>query len=263
LNGLEALILGAVEGITEFLPVSSTGHLVLAGNLLGLPKTDFLDAFEIVIQSGAIAAILWLRWDRFMALRPGHGTGPIAGRQGLRNLFLCTLPAIILGGLFASKIKSLLFFPAPVALAMAVGAVAILALDRPGHLGTRKLSDLTPRDALLIGLAQCLAMWPGMSRSACTILGAMALGFDRESATEFSFMAAVPVLLLATAHDLVKEPHAFAGHLGVLILGWLCAFVVACLSVRAFLGLLKGKGLRPFAWYRLAAAPIFYFIFVG
>jgi undecaprenyl-diphosphatase len=259
LNALQALILGAVEGLTEFLPVSSTGHLILASRFLGL-QGEYTEAFEIVIQSGAIAAILWLRRARFLKLWPGQGDGPLAGWQGLINLALCTFPALLIAGLFGSKIKAALFFPAPVALAMIVGAIAILALDRPGKVGTHSLGGLSRRDVLLIGLAQCLALWPGMSRAACTILGAMALGFDRESATEFSFLAAVPILLAATAHDALKHRSAFAADPLPLFLGWVCAFAVACFAVNGFLSLLKGKGLRPFAWYRLAAAPLFYFL---
>lgn len=257
MNLLHALILGAVEGLTEFLPVSSTGHLILTSQFLGL-HGDYVEAFEVVIQSGAIAAILWLRRERFMALLPGRAEGPLGGKQGLLNLGLCTLPALVLGALFAHKIKEALFHPGPVAGAMVVGALAILALDRPRPGASRDLGSLTGRDALIIGLAQCLAMWPGMSRSACTILGAMLLGFDRESATEFSFLAAVPVLLAATAHDALKQRHAFVADPLPLALGWICAFVVACLAVQGFLKLLKRGGLRPFAWYRLAAAPIFY-----
>lgn len=257
MTGLDALILGAVEGLTEFLPVSSTGHLILTSELLKL-QGDYLEAFEIVIQSGAIAAILWLRRERFVALLPGKAEGPLGAGTGLRNLALCTLPALVLGGLFAHKIKEALFHPGPVAVAMVVGALAILALDRPERLGRRTLATLTPRDALIIGFCQCVAMWPGMSRSACTILGAMALGFDRESATEFSFLAAVPVLLAATAHDAFKARHSFAADPLPLAVGWVCAFAVAILAVNGFLRLLKKGGLRPFAWYRLAAAPLFY-----
>ena len=261
MTGLDALILGAVEGLTEFLPVSSTGHLILTAQLLKL-QGEYLEAFEIVIQSGAIAAILWLRRDRFVALLPGKAEASLGGWTGLRNLFLCTLPALVLGFLFAHKIKEALFHPGPVALAMVVGALAILALDRPGHIGTRSLKSLSPRDALIIGFCQCIAMWPGMSRSACTILGAMVLGFDRESATEFSFLAAVPVLLAATAHDAIKARHSFAADPLPLAIGWVCAFGVAILAVNGFLALLKKGGLRPFAWYRLAAAPLF-FVWLG
>lgn len=257
MTGLDALILGAVEGLTEFLPVSSTGHLILTSQLLKL-QGEYLEAFEVVIQSGAIAAIVWLRRERFLALLPGRAEGALGAWTGLRNLALCTLPALVLGALFAHKIKEALFHPGPVALAMIVGALAILALDRPGQGGTRGLAALTSRDALIIGLCQCLAMWPGISRSAATILGAMVLGFDRESATEFSFLAAVPVLLAATAHDALKARHSFAADPLPLALGWVAAFVVALIAVKGFLSLLKKGGLRPFAWYRLAAAPIFY-----
>lgn len=257
MSPLHALILGAVEGLTEFLPISSTGHLILTSRFLGL-QGDYIDAFEVVIQSGAIAAILWLRRERFMALLPGRPNAALSGWQGLFNLGLSALPALAIGGLFGHKIKEALFYPGPVALAMVVGALLILALDRPRDGATRGLASFTGRDALIIGLAQCLALWPGMSRSACTIVGALLLGFDRESATEFSFLAAVPVLLAATAHDAIKQRHAFVADPLPLALGWICAFAVACLAVNGFLKVLKRGGLRPFAWYRLAAAPVFY-----
>ncbi len=252
-TSLDALILGAVEGLTEFLPVSSTGHLILTAQLLKL-QGEYLEAFEVVVQSGAIAAILWLRRERFLALLPGKPNGPLAGWTGLVNLSLCTLPALAIAALFGSTIKSALFHPGPVAIAMVVGALGILALDRPERLGTRGLPALTRRDALIIGLAQCLALWPGMSRAACTILGALALGYDRESATEFSFLAAVPLLLAATAHDAVKARHSFAADPLPLLIGWVAAFIVAVIAIGGFLNLLKRGGLRPFAWYRLAAA---------
>lgn len=259
MTGLDALVLGAVEGLTEFLPVSSTGHLIITSQLLHL-QGEYLEAFEVVIQSGAIAAIVWLRRDCFVALLPGKVEGSLGAWTGLRNLAVCTLPALFFGALFASKIKALLFHPGPVALAMVVGAIAILALDRPEKSGKRDLGSLAWRDALIIGLCQCLAMWPGLSRSACTILAAMVLGFDRESATEFSFLAAVPVLLAATAHDAFKARHSFAADPLPLALGWLAAFGVALVAIQGFLALLKKGGLRPFAWYRLAAAPVFYFL---
>jgi undecaprenyl-diphosphatase len=259
MNFLHALLLGAVEGLTEFLPVSSTGHLILTSRALGL-QGDYLQAFLVVIQSGAIAAILWLRRERFLALLPGKPQGPLGGTQGLMNLALCTLPALAIGGLFGHAIKAALFFPGPVALAFIVGALLILFLDRPGRQASRGLTGLDARTCLLIGLAQCLALWPGMSRAACTILGGMLLGLSREDATEFSFLAAVPLLLAATAHDGWEQRHAFAADPLPLLIGWVAAFVVACLAIQGFLRLLKQAGLRPFAWYRLAAAPLFYLL---
>lgn len=260
MTALEALILGAVEGLTEFLPVSSTGHLILASRFLGLESGAYLEAFEVVIQSGAIAAILWLRRGRFMALLPGRPEGPLGGWTGLRNLSLVTLPALLLAAAFGSKIKATLFNPTSVAIAMVVGALAILALDRPRQSEGRGLDALGTREIVLIGLAQCLALWPGMSRAACTILGALALGFDRKSATEFSFLAAVPLLLAATAHDAVKARAELLADPLPLALGWVAAFAVALLAVKGFLGLLNKAGLRPFAWYRLAAAPFFFWL---
>ncbi len=256
---LQALWLGLVEGLTEFLPISSTGHLILASRALGL-SGEFSDAFDVAIQSGAIAAVLLLRRERFAALLPGRPNGPLQGWQGLRNLALVTLPALILAYLFRHSIKEHLFAPGPVALAMLVGGIGILWLDRDR--GQRGLDALDARHALLIGLVQALALWPGMSRSACTILGALALGYSRESATELSFLAAVPVLLAATGYEAIRHSEAFSQNLGPLLVGLLAAFLSALLAIQGFLALLKKAGLRPFGWYRLAMAPLVYLWFL-
>lgn len=255
---LQALWLGLVEGFTEFLPVSSTGHLILASRALGL-SGEFSDAFNVAIQSGAIMAVLLLRRERFAQLLPGRPSGPLKGRMGLWQLGLISAPALALGFLFRHPIKELLFAPGPVALAMLVGGVGILVLDKERE--GRGLEGLTNRDALLIGLVQALALWPGMSRSACTILGALGLGYSRESATELSFLAAVPVLLAATLYEGIQNASTFAEQWPVLVLGWLAAFVSAVLAIQGFLALLKRVGLKPFGWYRLAAAPLIYLWF--
>lgn len=255
---LQALWLGLVEGLTEFLPISSTGHLILASRALGL-QGDFSDAFNVAIQSGAIMAVLLLRRERFAMLLPQKASGPLAGKRGLWQLALISAPALLLAFLFRHSIKEHLFAPGPVALAMLVGGLGILALDR--ERGGKELEDLSNRDALLIGLVQALALWPGMSRSACTILGALGLGFSRRASTELSFLAAVPVLLAATLYEGVKQADSFAQQWPVLALGWLAAFASAALAIQLFLALLKRVGLKPFGWYRLAAAPLIYLWF--
>ena len=257
---LQALWLGLVEGITEFLPVSSTGHLILASRALGL-SGDFVDAFNVVVQSGAILAVLVLRRERFAALLPSRPSSSLGGTRGLYHMALISAPALALAFFFQKAIKGVLFAPGPVSLAMLVGGIAILLLDRERAQG-RGLQDLSARDALLIGLVQSLALWPGMSRSACTIIGALALGYSREAATELSFLAAVPILLAATAYDTLKHWQSFGQHAGPLALGWVAAFVAALFAVQGFLALLKRAGLKPFGWYRLAVAPLFYLWFI-
>jgi undecaprenyl-diphosphatase len=256
---LQALWLGIVEGVTEFLPISSTGHLIVASRALGL-SGEFSDAFDVAVQSGAILSVLIMRRERFAALLPGRPEAPLGGWQGLRNLALISAPALILGFFFRKAIKGLLFGSGPVALATAVGGVAILLLDRERG-AKRGLGDLSVRDALLIGLMQSLALWPGMSRSACTILGALALGYSREAATELSFMAAVPVLLAATGYETLKHWHTFGEQAAPLAVGLLAAFVAALFAIQGFIALLKRAGLKPWGWYRLAVAPLFWLWF--
>lgn len=256
---LQALLLGIVEGLTEFLPISSTGHLILASRALGLSGT-FSDAFDVAVQAGAILAVLVARRERFARLKPGRSGGGLDGAQGLYHLALISLPALALGYLFRQPIKELLFAPGPVALAMLVGGIAILLLDKDRPEG-HGMDSLTARHALLIGLVQSLALWPGMSRSACTILGALALGYTRSAAIEISFLAAVPVLLAATAYEALKNHAEFAAQAPALAVGLLAAFGSALLAIHGFLALLKSRGLKPFAWYRLAASPFFWFWF--
>lgn len=258
---LQALWLGVVEGATEFLPISSTGHLILASRALGI-EGGFSDAFNVAIQSGAIAAVLLMRRQRFARLLPGpgSGSGPLDGWRGLWHLGLITAPALVLAYLFRHGIKQHLFAPGPVAAALLAGGVGILWLDKERGQG-HGLERLDARHALLLGLIQALALWPGMSRAACTILGALALGYSREAATELSFLAAVPVLLAATAYESVSNAASFGQNLDLLVVGLLAAFVSAMAAIQGFLALLKRVGLRPFGWYRLAAAPVFYLWF--
>lgn len=255
---LHALWLGLVEGLTEFLPVSSTGHLILTSRALGLSGA-FSDAFDVAIQSGAILAVVLLRRERFARLLPSRPDGALDGKRGLWHLGLITAPALLLGFLFRHAIKERLFAPGPVALAFLVGGIAILLLDKERQ--GKGLEALDSRDALLIGLIQALALWPGMSRSGCTILAALGLGYSREAATELSFLAAVPVLLAATGYEALKNAHEFASQIAPLAVGWLAAFAAACLAIQGFLALLKRAGLKPFGWYRVAVAPLVYLWF--
>ena len=254
-NWLTAVVMGIVEGLTEFLPVSSTGHLILTGHALGFtgPKAD---TFEIVIQLGAILAVVALYWRRFLGLvLPAPGQR-FSGARGLWILFLTTLPASIVGLIAHEYIKAHLFSPLTVALALTVGAVVIFVVERrrplPRVFG---LDALTPGLGLAIGAFQCLALWPGFSRSAATIMGGMLLGVERKTAAEYSFLAAVPLMVAATGYDFLKSFHLFdAGDLAFLAVGFVVSFLSAWIAVKGFIFLLGRMTLRPFAVYRLVLA---------
>lgn len=258
---LNAVLLGIVEGLTEFLPVSSTGHLIIAGHLLDFtgPKAD---TFQIVIQLGAILAVVVLYWQTFIGLiRPTERR--FSGLRGLYLLFLTSLPAALLGLMTHSLIKDHLFSPITVAFALAGGAVAILLVERmPARNTVQSLDDMTPALALGIGCFQCLSLWPGFSRSAATIMGGMILGAHRRTAAEYSFVAAVPIMIAATGYDMLKSWDLFTpADLQVLAVGFAVSFVSAWLAIKGFITLLGRVTLRPFAWYRLALAPVILWIF--
>ncbi|SFJ55313.1 Undecaprenyl-diphosphatase [Desulfomicrobium apsheronum] len=258
---LNAIILGIVEGLTEFLPVSSTGHLIIAGHLLDFtgPKAE---TFSIVIQLGAILAVVALYWPTFWGLvRPNER--PFSGMRGLVLLFLTSLPAALLGLFAHSAIKEHLFSPVTVAFALAVGAVAILLVERmPAKNQVKGLDAITPTLALGIGCFQCLSLWPGFSRSAATIMGGMILGAERRTAAEYSFVAAVPIMFAATGYDMLKSWRLFSpDDFLILGVGFAVSFVSAWLAVKVFIALLGRLTLRSFAWYRLALAPVVLWIF--
>lgn len=266
---LYAAILGFVEGLTEFLPVSSTGHLILTAHWLGLQYQDpGVQAFEIVIQFGALLAVigLYLKSVRSMALGL-LGKDP-KGLMLAVQLVTAFLPAAVIGFLASHWIKDKLFRPWPVVLALAVGGVLMILTERrrlrhgagpeeAAHLGF-PLSAMTLRAALIIGLAQCLAMWPGTSRSMITIVAALLLGFSPRAAAEFSFLLALPTLGAATAYELMKGHHSIitaSGSLGLAI-GLLVSFVVAWVAVKGFLAYLTRHGMVLFGWYRIILALI-------
>lgn len=254
-ESLAAVVLGLVEGATEFLPVSSTGHLILVGHLIGFTG-DKADSFDVIIQLGAILAVVCLYWQRFwwlLAPKPLHA---FSGLRGLWMLFLTSLPAGVVGFLARKTIKAHLFGPTTVALALAVGAIMIFLVER------RKVRDryysldeMTPGLAFGIGCFQCLSLWPGFSRSAATIMGGMLLGAKRSLAAEYSFIGAVPIMVAATVYDFYKSKDLFsADDMGVLAIGFVVSFVSAMIAVKGFIVLVKRVSLRPFAWYRLALA---------
>ena len=249
---IKALILGIVEGLTEFLPVSSTGHLILAGDLLNF-NDDRGKLFEIVIQSGAILALIWEYRARIVSVLTGLGKDRVANRLVL-NLAIAFMPLAVLGLLFKKAIEAHLFKPVPVALAFIVGAFVIIWAERRTHtIRVHSVDDMTPGDALKLGLAQSLALIPGTSRSGATIIGGLLFGLSRKAATEFSFFLAIPTLIAATAYSLYKERALLnADDLGMWAVGFIAAFISAFVCVRWLLRYISSHDFTIFAWYRIA-----------
>lgn len=248
---LTALLLGVVEGLTEFLPISSTGHLILAGHLLDFTG-EKAKVFEIVIQTGAMLAVVWEYRTRFVAVaRDVFRSAP--AQRFVLHLAVAFLPAAIVGLLVGDVIKEHLFNPTVVAVALIVGGVAIFWAERRRHVVTaERVEDMTWRDALQIGGAQCLALIPGTSRAAATIIGGLLFGLSRRAATEFSFFLAVPTLLAAGGYDLFQERHLLsAADAGWFGLGTFVAFVSALVCVRWLLRFISAHDFTMFAWYRI------------
>ena len=256
-----AALMGVVEGITEYLPISSTGHLILAEECLG---TSFHESFEVVIQSGAMLAVLVEYRRRFLRLTDFRSPAGFAGFRGLFWLFLTTLPALVFGLLFHDAIKAKLFSPATIAVALGVGGVAMVALERglPSH-DEGGVDAIGWKRALGVGLFQCVAMIPGTSRSMATILGGRLMGLGRKTAAEYSFFAAVPVLLLAGVYDLYKgwatlqrsdaAPYA---------IGLVVSFFVAWASIRWLMRLISHHTFEGFGWYRIALSLVVWWTLV-
>lgn len=257
----KALILGIVEGLTEFLPVSSTGHLIVFGSLLNFGG-DSAKTFHVVIQFGAILAVCWEYRRRIGRVASGVW-GDHTQRRFALNVVIATIPAVVLGLCFEAVIKDALFAPVPVALALVAGGVVILWVQaRERRLGgatgrIRTIDELRPLDALKVGFAQCCALIPGVSRSGSTIIGAMLLGVDRRVATEFSFFLAIPVIGGATLYELIKHRgEAFVDMADILTAGTVAAFVSAFICVRWLLRYLATHDFTAFAWYRIAFGMI-------
>lgn len=266
-NWTIAIILGVVEGLTEFIPVSSTGHLIIVGNLLGFTG-EKAATFEVVIQLGAILSVVVLYARRFVRLIPVKDSGTestLDGWSGLIRIALATAPALLMGYLAHDFIKTRLFTPVAVAWALAVGGFAIMLAEKViANRSSNSLDDVSLKQALGIGLFQTLSLWPGTSRAAATIVGGLILGLDRKGAAEFSFLIAVPVMVAATGYDLLKMRELLvAEDIALLGVGFVVSFLVALITIAAFIRLLSGWNLVPFAWYRIIAAPIFYFLTRG
>ncbi len=261
----QAVVLGLVEGFTEYLPISSTGHLLVTSRLLDLPHSgaagDALKSYEIAIQSGAIVAVLGLYRHRFTTMIEGITRKSTEGRQLLTALAIAFVPAAVVGLVGEKVIKKHLFGVGPVIGAWAVGGVLILVLVARGVLtkpGGRPLEALTSREAAIIGFAQIAALWPGTSRSLVTIVAALLLGLSMAAAIEFSFLLGVLTLGAATAYSIVKDGSAMVDSFGLLtpLIGLVVAFVAAVVSVRWMVTYLQKHTLAIFGWYRLAVAAI-------
>jgi undecaprenyl-diphosphatase len=248
----EALILGVVEGLTEFLPISSTGHLILAGDLLHF-NDEKGKIFEIVIQCGAILAVCWEYRAKLISAVAGLGSDRGA-QQFVLNLTVAFAPVAVLGLLFGKAIKATLFKPVPVAIAFIVGAFVILWAERREHRTTvQSVDDMTWKDALKVGIAQCFALIPGTSRAGATIIGGLLFGLSRRAATEFSFFLAIPVLFAASGYELFKHRALFSSaDLGMFGVGFAAAFVSAFFCVRWLLRYISRHDFTVFAWYRIA-----------
>jgi undecaprenyl-diphosphatase len=256
---LKAAILGLVEGAIEFIPVSSTGHLIVVSNWLGLID-ERAKTFDIFIQLGAILAIVWLYRARLARAVVDARRDP-ESRRFLLNLFIAFLPAAIVGFLTHEWIKARLFDPAVVAIALVVGGVLILLIERwAPPPGIKDVNQVPHRTAFGVGLAQVLSLIPGTSRSGATIMGGYALGLSRTAATEFSFFLAIPVMLAATTFDLAKSwPVLTARDIPTFAVGFIVSFVSAVVVVKAFLAYVSGHSFTVFAWYRIIFGLLLWF----
>jgi undecaprenyl-diphosphatase len=257
LDIITAILLGIVEGLTEFLPVSSTGHLILATELLGYDAARWA-IFNIAIQPGAILAIVVLYWRTFMSMLSGLTRWEPSAVAFTRNLLVAFFPAVVLGLAFGDIIELMLENAVIVAWALIIGGFAILLVERyakPVDVGG--VANVSLRQSVMVGLVQCLAMIPGVSRSGATILGAMGFGVDRKTAAEFSFFLAVPTLTGATILQLFKHRDAItADALQLIGVGAFVSFIVAFIVIKAFLAVVTRFGFAPFAWYRIVAGSV-------
>lgn len=250
---LKAILMGLVEGVSEFLPISSTGHLIIAGELLGFLDQELRSVFMVAIQLGAILAVCWLYRQKLAHVTVGVVRGDAASWRFAINLLIAFLPAALLGLLFYSLIKGVLFFPVPVAGALILGGFVIIWAERRTHVvRIHEVDDMRWRDALLVGCAQCFALIPGTSRSGATIIGGLLIGLSRKAATEFSFFLAIPTMFAATIYDVYKHRALFhADDVLLLVAGFVAAFLAALLTVKALVGFVAKHSFLPFAWYRI------------
>ena len=264
MNILEAIIIAIVEGLTEFLPVSSTGHMIITQNLLGVESTDFVKAFTVIIQFGAILSVVCLYWKRFFRLNKGKVTDLKSFLYKFDfywKLLVAFLPAAVIGFLFSDLIDSMLENVWVVAIMLVVGGIFMLFVDKIFNHPDAS-DEMTEKKALTIGFFQCIAMIPGVSRSMATIVGGMAQRLSRKAAAEFSFFLAVPTMFAATAYKMLKlflEPNGaeiLSENIGVLLVGNVVAFIVALLAIKFFIGFVTKYGFKAFGYYRIIVGGI-------
>ena len=252
---LQAIIIAIIEGITEYLPVSSTGHMIFASSYFGIEKEEFVKLFQVSIQFGAILAVVVLYWKKFF---------DFSKLQFFIKLACAVVPALILGKLFDDKIEAVLEHPTPIAIVLIIGGIILLFVDRFFKNPTiHKEEDITIKKAVTIGFWQCLAMMPGTSRSAASIIGGMQQGLTRQAAAEFSFFLAVPTMLAVTCYSVFLKTYDKSGLKGfelilkteentkMFVIGNLVAFVVAVLAIKFFIEIIKKYGFKPWGWYRI------------
>lgn len=259
---LKALILGIIEGLTEFLPISSTGHLIVAGDLLNFKSNG--KVFEIAIQLGAVLAVIFEYRERFSHVVRNVGRDSQVNRF-VANLAVAFVPAAVVGLAFSKQIKLHLFNPVSVAVALVVGGFIILWVERRQSRIPPKITgvdDMRMRDALVVGIAQICSLVPGTSRSGSTIMGGMLWGLERKTATEFSFFLAVPVMIAATTYDVLKHFHLFSAQdIGLIAVGFVSAFAAGLLAVKALLRFVASKNYIPFAYYRIVFGGLILFTY--
>jgi undecaprenyl-diphosphatase len=252
-GAVHALILGIVEGITEFLPISSTAHLILAARALNLADTEFLKSFEIIIQFGAILSVVVLYWSRLW------------NREMILKLVVAFIPSGIIGLTVYKAVKVYLLDNVPVVLAaLIIGGVVLILFERFRKQtdAPSDFSEITYKRAVLIGIFQTIAVIPGVSRSAATILGGALIGVSKRTIVEFSFLLAVPTMLGATVLDVYKSYSSLAGNLGTLGVGFVVSFLTAIAAIKSFLGFIKKRDFAMFGWYRILLAVVFFLVFV-
>jgi undecaprenyl-diphosphatase len=256
MNYIEAIILGIVEGLTEFLPISSTGHLILGAKILGIEQTSFIELFEIFIQLGAIFAVILLKWNKIKETIVNISKPE--SRNFALNVIIATIPAVIIGLLFSKWFKAHFFNSLSVSITLIIGGIIILLVDKPNKLTNNTSAVITTINginkitALKIGLMQCFALIPGTSRSGATIIGAMILGLPRVVATEFSFFLAIPIIFGASLHDLYKNKDALNSDVAILlIIGSLVSFITAWLCIKWLIKYVSTHSFVNFAWYRI------------
>ena len=253
MNLLEAIIIAVVEGITEYLPVSSTGHMIIASSIMGIHTDEFTKLYEVAIQLGAILAVVVLYWKKFFDFTKW---------QFYVKLIVAVIPALLIGKFFSDEIDQLLESPVTVAISLLAGGIILLFIDRLfNHPTIDREEDISYKKAFFIGLWQCIAMIPGVSRSAASIIGGMQQKLTRKLAAEFSFYLAVPTMCAATGYKLIQGYDTFTReHIKLLLIGNIVAFLVAILAIKFFIGFLQKHGFRLFGWYRIIAGIVLFIL---